>query len=540
MRTELSIETLFDLFADFGRFGPLAGPTFQLRKSTVSRLTAATHYRRAGLSAWSSTQASIAFAIDPHTPSTLWAAALILGGRNEGQIQLAHDALDALKLFEPTAPEIPLLKALQGLQFSNFAMFETNLAILGEQRLSQPMIDGLNALKLAMADDFLGASKLLAPYTEALKLPTNPEYAGRDWRARFAEKTYDAHGTYTVLRPWFNAEPTAELGLRTASAMLKAGMCYDAIAVLDALPTSAHSFRFYSTRAKARRHAGRLPESAQDYEAAFAGKMDDALTPRQKAEVLLDRAELETQQNKHVSAIASLDQALDLSPKLANGYVRRGHMKQNVLRYAEAALDFAKALELEPLDCPSDIFALIATSLFNARKYQAAAEAYLTAIDEALNDPSDSVNAQAISSHWEHRGVCFHFLNQLPEAVECYTEALRIHPDNTKALSDRGEALLALGRDEAAIVDLDRATDGGYKIGCTMLAKGEYFQRKNQHTKALAALDEACTLWPTSPLPFESRAKTREALANHNGARDDREKAAVLRAAKAPKGAKAP
>lgn len=532
VRGELTIAHLCSLLTDYGRFGPLTGPEFELLGSKQSHLGAATHYRRRVQHALAAKHACIALASSQPTPATYWVCGLILGSGVEPQLELAREALEALAASDPTAVEATIVDAIQSVDLDPPRCSELLAKLRTRGGVDGSVLDGIEALRLTSAGDFAGAAALLMPHRELLALTRDAAHIGRDWRARFAELTGEYARTVGLLSPWFSAAPTVALAVRLAVAQTAGGHCYDAVSTLESVTPDENNLAYFSARARARRFAGRLPESSQDYDSALSAKSIEGVAAREHAQCLIDKAELDSQQSRFVAAIASLDRAAELTAKNALIYVMRARMKQAVLRYAEAASDWTRALELEPLDCPGDTVGQIATSLFNARRYEAAAEQYERAALILTSDESYRQVNEAIASYWEHRGVCFHFLSKLELAVQCYTEALRHFPTFGKAFSDRGEALLALDRPAAALIDLDRAIELGYKIGCTMLAKGQCFQRENKHTLALAALDEAVTSWPTSPLPLEARAISREALANHAGARDDRERAAVLRATK--------
>lgn len=111
-------------------------------------------------------------------------------------------------------------------------------------------------------------------------------------------------------------------------------------------------------------------------------------------------------------AIADLDRALALNPRLATAYGDRGIAHRKKGDYERAIADYGDAIRLWP-------------------------------------DWHD---------WYIHRGIVFSTLGRYDEAIADYGTALRLRPRLVKALLARADAYLAKGENENAIADFRRAT----------------------------------------------------------------------------------
>lgn len=102
------------------------------------------------------------------------------------------------------------------------------------------------------------------------------------------------------------------------------------------------------------------------------------------------------------------------------------------------------------------------------RDYHEALAARAAGSVEALNVAGHYDEAVALGRRWQ-KGVepssavayeiayAYNRMSKLDEAIDTYAEAIRLDPKNAAAHYDRGEILLALGREEDARADLEAA-----------------------------------------------------------------------------------
>ena len=101
-------------------------------------------------------------------------------------------------------------------------------------------------------------------------------------------------------------------------------------------------------------------------------------------------------------------------------------------------------------------------------------------------------------------------------------EALRRDPKLTYAYNLRGMAYRALGNLPKSLEDFNHAVELAPGLD-TYFQRATTYQSMGDHPKAIADLDQVIALFPTSPMGYLARAKSREAIGDAAGARSDRE-----------------
>ena len=186
---------------------------------------------------------------------------------------------------------------------------------------------------------------------------------------------------------------------------------------------------------------------------------------------------------RYVEAIQSFDRVLAADPGLANAYLLRARANA-ALNQTEAAIrDFTKVIQLQPASAGA--FVERAAVHLGTEDYQAA----IADCGEALS--RDPKLAQA----YNLRGMAYRALGNFPKSLEDFNHAVELAPG------------------------LD-----------TYFQRAVTYQSLGEHTKAIADLDQVILLFPTSPMGYLARAKSREAIGDAAGARSDRETSRQLEA----------
>ena len=184
---------------------------------------------------------------------------------------------------------------------------------------------------------------------------------------------------------------------------------------------------------------------------------------------------------RYPEAIIALDHAISLQKDLAEAYLRRGRAKLANGDPESAIRDFNKFLQLQPGS---------ATAVLER------ASAYLRQEDykNVLADTNQAIAWDPkLSYAYALRGTALRAMGNLPQAVEAFNRAVELAPE----------------------------LDNYFQRAST-------YQLMGEHRLALSDLDQVITLYPSSPMGYLARAKSREALGDSVGASSDREAGRVL------------
>ena len=200
-----------------------------------------------------------------------------------------------------------------------------------------------------------------------------------------------------------------------------------------------------------------------------------------EAEQYLDAGQRLLKATRYPEAIIALDHAISLQKNLAEAYLRRGRAKLANGDPQSAIGDFNKFLQLRP---------------GNATAVLERAAAYLQQEDykNVLADTNQAIAWDPkLSYAYALRGTAFRAMGNLPQAVEAFSRAVELAPE----------------------------LDNYFQRAST-------YQLMGEHRLALSDLDQVITLYPSSPMGYLARAKSREALGDSAGASSDREAGRVL------------
>ena len=199
-------------------------------------------------------------------------------------------------------------------------------------------------------------------------------------------------------------------------------------------------------------------------------------TSSQDGRKALNDGEQMLKAGRYAEAIQSLDRALAVDGKLANAYLFRARAHVALVQPEAAVKDFDKALQLDP----SNADALVERAALHLR----------------TND---------------YQGVI----------ADC-EQAIRLNPRLTYAYTLRGMAFRELGNLPKSLEDFNHAVELAPGLD-TYFQRATTYQAMGEHPKALSDLDQVVSLFPTSPMGYLARAKSREATGDLAGARSDRE-----------------
>jgi tetratricopeptide (TPR) repeat protein/S1-C subfamily serine protease len=191
------------------------------------------------------------------------------------------------------------------------------------------------------------------------------------------------------------------------------------------------------------------------------------------------------------------------------------YILQGLEKYDEAlkAIDIATQLE------PRDLTLLNSKALILSKKTQ-----YL----EAISIHTEIIRKQPEAYAYSNRGNAKLALGSKQEAIIDYDRAISLNPKYAIAYNNRGNAKYALGNKQEAIIDLDRAIilspryPGAYNSRCAMkLSLGN-------KEAAIADCDRAIALSPKYANPYVGRGNAKLALGHKEAAIADYDRAITL------------
>jgi len=142
-----------------------------------------------------------------------------------------------------------------------------------------------------------------------------------------------------------------------------------------------------------------------------------------------------------MKALYDLDKAIELDNKFPQAYINRAHVFILRTDFRNAQFDLDTAMSLEP-DNP-ELFYQLGRLNYNLDKYKESIDYYSKAIDKGLANAKTFYN----------RANAYFKNNQLNEALQDYTFAIKSNPKDMEALNNRAYTYKAMGLDSLANID---------------------------------------------------------------------------------------
>jgi serine/threonine protein kinase/Flp pilus assembly protein TadD len=127
------------------------------------------------------------------------------------------------------------------------------------------------------------------------------------------------------------------------------------------------------------------------------------------------------------------------------------------------------------------------------------------------------------------RAGAYQHLERLEEAIENYSQAIKLKPDSAIAFHERGVCLARLKQDDRAFADYNRALELGPAIALAWNGRGVIYLHRKEYQKAIADFTEAIRLRPTLAQAFKNRAAAEKALGDTAAANADLKQADQLK-----------
>ncbi|GEM_PF-2189671 len=141
--------------------------------------------------------------------------------------------------------------------------------------------------------------------------------------------------------------------------------------------------------------------------------------------------------------------AVEIDPTFTNAIYWRGRSSIKIAEYEDGITDIKQAIDME-YEEPGYGYFFIATAYDDLGEYTLA----ITYYDRSLEETIDDCEAYACWIDYNNRATSFYRLEQYDRAVEDYTKAIQVNPDEYPlAMQNRGDAYENLGDMTAAMSD---------------------------------------------------------------------------------------
>jgi tetratricopeptide (TPR) repeat protein len=236
-----------------------------------------------------------------------------------------------------------------------------------------------------------------------------------------------------------------------------------------------------------------------DYDRAIADYTEAIRLDPKTQHYFNDRAAVYGRQGRHDLAIADLTDAIRLRPDLPFFRHGRGVNYRTLGKNEEALADFAEAVRLMPGYGPyyaerGEMHALLGH-----------ADLAKADLAEATKRMDDRKPNRDFFRGYVAAGNGFARLEDYPSAIERYTKALELEPDNAGALASRGNSYRRLGDLDKALADYQQAIELNPESAHAHTSLGNYYLKAGQTANAVQSYSTALSLDSKLPAAMFNR-----------------------------------
>jgi serine/threonine-protein kinase len=288
-----------------------------------------------------------------------------------------------------------------------------------------------------------------------------------------------------------------------------------------------------------------------------ASETSDSFTSDWQALAYLNRGLAHFELEDYQTAMNDYNQALQINPNRADIYFNRGLSRIALGEYQEAISDFNQALKLNPEDAQiylnrgyirmqlGDHWGSIEDFDQALRLEPSAAKVFFNQMTDTLNDELSAIEDknQQLAQGLIIRGNLRYELGDYQAALEAFTQALSLDPNNIEAYNRRSTVRSALGDYQGAIDDLKQVSNLSLSrelylpstpVTTIELTTKDYYQRgvdklqNGDFQGAIADFDRVLEMDTKEATAFTCRGFAYRRLGNDEKAVEDLEAAARL------------
>ncbi|HEY2840947.1 MAG TPA: tetratricopeptide repeat protein [Pirellulales bacterium] len=207
---------------------------------------------------------------------------------------------------------------------------------------------------------------------------------------------------------------------------------------------------------------------------------------------------------KYKPAHEDMDKSLQLDPEPYETYFALGTIYLKEEKYDDAAKAFEDAIKRYKPKGDSDEpyaqgYLTRAAALVEAGKTEkdeakklADYQAGLADCDKLLEQLGDTPTYAAAKAATQYRrGVCFRMMGKLGDAVNAFTEAIKLNPDLGEAYFRRGICFFQMNENDLALADFEKASSLSYEDPRSRLWEGFTQAKLNDYEEAIRAYGQA-------------------------------------------------
>ncbi|MDZ8050393.1 MAG: tetratricopeptide repeat protein [Aulosira sp. ZfuVER01] len=243
---------------------------------------------------------------------------------------------------------------------------------------------------------------------------------------------------------------------------------------------------------------------------------------------------------KYQEAVNDFTQAIEINPRNALAYNRRGDAFYRLGDYQKSLSDSSKAIQLNPQD--ANAYYDRGFSHYELGKYKEAIADYTKAIKLNAKNPynyygrglvraklkdhqgamADFGKAIALKPKYTdaylQRGILHRRLRHKQAAIQDFDTALEMNPHDAQAYYQRGLTQFTYNQNQAAIQDYNRAIESNPKYIEAYLNRGDVYSDMGKNLEATEDYNQVLLLNPKLSIAYIHRGRHRFSVGDYQGA----------------------
>ncbi|BDM79938.1 tetratricopeptide repeat protein [Acaryochloris marina] len=343
-------------------------------------------------------------------------------------------------------------------------------------------------------------AEALAAFEQAIQF--NPEFVHLAWYGKAlvyrAQEDYSA--AETALQKVVQLKPTYKPSWQLLSVVYRnlKQPKQALVAIEKGLQIKANDAQLLNEKYTVLGRLRRYPEALATIDAAIAQ------APR--AAFYINRGVVLMWMDQFEASLATVNQALELDPRLAIAYTNRGVIHQLLRRYDAALADHQQAIQLDPQD--SYVYSGLGQLYLAERRFEQALAQFKKGISI---DPENT-------THYSGQGHVYFGLKRYEDAIAAHTQAIQLEPNLPSHLSSRANIYLLRQQYENAIADWSKAIELDPQNPTYFQGRGEAYAGLNQPKAAIADFSQAIQLAPRDVQSYTGRGQAYQSLQQYEAA----------------------